>query len=155
MRGLHGNAILGLMKAGATAAVIGAIMVAGLASACSPPRKPVTLDIDLGEGPAGRCVVIYELQQRARFGLATYWPVHIEESGAASIVRVSKSLCPDLMIETPGRFAERLKHDGGKATVDLNGAQGYGRCDAMEPGWRRDLIEERLATADTARCAGW
>ena len=136
-------------------AVISGLVLAGSAAACSAPREPVTLDIDLGEGPAGRCVIIYELQQRARFGLATYWPVHVEESGDARIVRVSKSLCPDLMIETPGRFAELLKHDGGKATVDLTGAQGYGRCDAMEPSSRRDLLEEQLATAGTARCAGW
>lgn len=154
MRGLDGSAILGLMKATATTAVIGAIMTAGSISACSPPRKPVTLDINLGEGPSGRCVIIYELQQRARFGMATYWPVHIEESGDTGIVQVSKSLCPDVLIETPSGSSEILNHDGGRATVDLTGARGEGRCDAPNLLWDRADLEEQIVDAQTARCAG-
>lgn len=155
MRGLDGSAILGLMKAAATTAVICAIMIAGSISACSPPRKPVTLDIDLGEGSAGRCVVIYELQQRAGFGMATYWPVHIEESGDSGVLQVSKSLCPDLIIEAPGGPSEALTHDGGRATVDLTDAEGGGRCDAAERLRDREDLEAQIADAQTARCAGW
>jgi hypothetical protein len=122
--------------------------------ACAPPRQPVSLDIDLGPTPGRRCVVIYELQQRAPLGMATYWAVHREEAANAGRLQVSKTLCPNLMITALGGSGELVEHYGRRKVVVLNGPDADTPCNAPELQQWIASVEAQLNDSEPVRCAG-
>ena len=134
-------------------AITACAFLGGSLVACAPPRQPVSLDIDLGPTPGRRCVVIYELQQRAPLGMATYWAVHRQEAENAGRLQVSKALCPNLMIAVLGGPGELVEHQGGRKVVVLSGPDTDAPCDAPELQQGIALLEEQLRASEPVRCA--
>lgn len=135
-------------------AITACALLGGSLVACAPPRQPVSLDVDLGPTPGRRCVVIYELQQRAPLGMATYWAVHREEVENAGRLQVSKTLCPNLMIAALGGAGELVEHHGGRKVVVLNGPDADAPCDAPELQQWTASLEAQLRDSEPVRCAG-
>lgn len=134
--------------------VMASAAVATVLVGCAPPRQPVDLDIHVGSTSGRRCVVVYELQQRAPLGMATFWPVHLGEAGARDPLQVSRALCPKLMIQAVGEYGELVEHRGGRKAVLLDGAAIEAGCDAPELRESLSMLEEQLRDSDPAKCAG-
>ncbi|MFC7378674.1 hypothetical protein [Brevundimonas sp. GCM10030266] len=132
--------------------IVASTLVGVSVVACAPPRQPVDLEIDLGATSGRRCVVIYELQRRAPFGMATYWPVHLEEADNAGRLRVSKPLCPNLKVGALGGAEEVIKHEGGRKVVVLDGDAVDAPCEAPRLSEEIFLLEQQLRDPDPVRC---